>query len=102
MSSYLDEIAVMMVDEIDLNDATRHTTDNPYAKVYSNEATLARSNHAVMSEKKPNQKEKNRVEGDRVRQLIPKNIPVSQTEDFVCKALEHYNKLRNVCRRDNR
>ena len=41
--------------------------------------------------------------GDRVRQLIPKNIPVSQTEDFVCKALEHYNKfLRNRAERDSR
>ena len=49
--------------------------------------------HAVMSEEKPNQKEKIVLRGDRVRQLIPKNIPVSQTEDFVCKALEHYNKF---------
>ena len=33
----------------------------------------------------------------------PKNIPVSQTEDFVCKALEHYNKfLRNRAERDSR
>ena len=49
--------------------------------------------HAVMSEEKPNQKEKIVLRGDRVRQLIPKNIPISQTEDFVCKALEHYNKF---------
>ena len=43
------------------------------------------------------------LRGDRVRQLIPKNIPVSQTEDFVCKALEHYNKfLRNRAERDSR
>ena len=59
--------------------------------------------HAVMSEEKPNQKEKIVLRGDRVRQLIPKNIPVSQTEDFVCKALEHYNKfLRNRAERDSR
>ena len=48
-------------------------------------------------------KEKIVLRGDRVRQLIPKNIPVSQTEDFVCKALEHYNKfLRNRAERDSR
>ena len=59
--------------------------------------------HAVMSEEKPNQKEKIVLRGDRVRQLIPKNIPVSQTEDFVCKALEYYNKfLRNRAERDSR
>ena len=34
---------------------------------------------------------------------IPKNIPISQTEDFVCKALEHYNKfLRSRADRDSR
>jgi hypothetical protein len=48
---------------------------------------------AIMSEEKPNQREKIVLRGDRVRQLIPKNIPISQTEDFVCKALEHYNKF---------
>lgn len=58
---------------------------------------------AIMSEEKPNQKEKIVLRGDRVRQLIPKNIPISQTEDFVCKALEHYNKfLRSRADRDSR
>jgi len=43
------------------------------------------------------------LRGDRVRQLIPKNIPVSQTEEFVCKALEHYNKfLKQRADRDSR
>ncbi|MFQ7071280.1 hypothetical protein [Ruminococcus bicirculans (ex Wegman et al. 2014)] len=43
------------------------------------------------------------MRGDRVRQLIPKNIPISQTEDFVCKALEHYNKfLRSRADQDSR
>ena len=58
---------------------------------------------AIMSEEKPNQREKIVLRGDRVRQLIPKNIPISQTEDFVCKALEHYNKfLRSRADRDSR
>ena len=48
-------------------------------------------------------REKIVLRGDRVRQLIPKNIPISQTEDFVCKALEHYNKfLRSRADRDSR
>ena len=56
-----------------------------------------------MSEEKPNQKEKIVLRGDRVRQLIPKNVPVSQTEDFVYKALEHYNKyLKQKAERDSR
>ena len=46
-----------------------------------------------MSEEKPNQKEKIILRGDRVRQLIPKSVSISETEDYVCKALEHYNKF---------
>ena len=57
----------------------------------------------LLDKEKPNQKEKIVLRGDRVRQLIPKNIPVSQTEEFVCKALEHYNKfLRSRADRDSR
>lgn len=58
---------------------------------------------AIMSEEKPNQREKIVLRGDRVRSLIPKNIPINQTEEYVCKALEHYNKfLRNRAERDSR
>jgi len=58
---------------------------------------------AIMSEQKPNQREKIILRGDRVRQLIPKSVPLSQTEDFVCKALEHYAKyLRARAERDSR
>ena len=42
---------------------------------------------AIMGEEKPNQREKIVLRGDKVRSLIPKNIPVSQTEDYVVKAL---------------
>ena len=67
-----------------------------YGKMCIRDSLTTEAFHAVMSEEKPNQKEKIVLRGDRVRQLIPKNIPVSQTEDFVCKALEYYNKfLRN-------
>ena len=113
--SYLDEDCQRdVVDEIDLNDATpSHDQTIRMRKLFNqtirmrklfNEGNLTtEAIHAVMSEEKPNQKEKIVLRGDRVRQLIPKNIPVSQTEDFVCKALEHYNKfLRNRAERDSR
>ena len=48
---------------------------------------------AIMGEEKPNQREKIVLRGDRVRSLIPKEVSVAQTEDYVCKALEHYNKF---------
>ena len=103
--SYLDEDCQRdVVDEIDLNDATpSHNQTIRMRKLFNEGNLTTEAIHAVMSEEKPNQKEKIVLRGDRVRQLIPKNIPVSQTEDFVCKALEHYNKfLRNRAERDSR
>ena len=103
--SYLDEDCQRdVVDEIDLNDATpSHDQTIRMRKLFNEGNLTTKAIHAVMSEEKPNQREKIVLRGDRVRQLIPKNIPVSQTEDFVCKALEHYNKfLRNRAERDSR
>ena len=103
--SYLDEDCQRdVVDEIDLNDATpSHDQTIRMRKLFNEGNLTTEAIHAVMSEEKPNQKEKIVLRGDRVKQLIPKNIPVSQTEDFVCKALEHYNKfLRNRAERDSR
>ena len=103
--SFLDEDSQRdVVDEIDLNDATpSHDQTIRMRKLFNEGNLTTEAIHAVMSEEKPNQKEKIVLRGDRVRQLIPKNIPVSQTEDFVCKALEHYNKyLRQRAERDSR
>ncbi|NSC14713.1 ParB/RepB/Spo0J family partition protein [Coprococcus comes] len=97
--SYLDEDCQRdVVDEIDLNDATpSHDQTIRMRKLFNEGNLTTEAIHAVMSEEKPNQKEKIVLRGDRVRQLIPKNISVSQTEDFVCKALEHYNKFLLFC-----
>ena len=103
--SYLDEDSQRdVVDEIDLNDATpSHDQTIRMRKFFDEGKLTTEAIQAIMSEQKPNQKEKIVLRGDRVRQLIPKNVPVSQTEDFVCKALEHYNKyLKQRAERDSR
>ena len=103
--SYLDEDCQRdVVDEIDMNDATpSHDQTIRMRKFFDEGKLTTEAIQAIMSEEKPNQKEKIVLRGDRVRQLIPKNIPVSQTEEFVCKALEHYNKyLRQRAERDSR
>lgn len=103
--SYLDEDSQRdVVDEIDLNDATpSHDQTIRMRKFFDDGKLTTEAIQAIMSEEKPNQKEKIVLRGDRVRQLIPKNVPVSQTEDFVCKALEHYNKyLKQKAERDSR
>ena len=103
--SYLDEDSQRdVVDEIDMNDATpSHDQTIRMRKFFDEGKLTTEAIQAIMSEEKPNQKEKIVLRGDRVRQLIPKNIPISQTEDFVCKALEHYNKfLKQRADRDSR
>ncbi len=103
--SYLDEDCQRdVVDEIDMNDATpSHDQTIRMRKFFDEGKLTTEAIQAIMSEEKPNQKEKIVLRSDRVRQLIPKNIPISQTEDFVCKALEHYNKyLRQRAERDSR
>ena len=103
--SFLDEDSQRdVVDEIDLNDATpSHDQTIRMRKFFEEGKLTTEAIQAIMSEEKPNQREEIVLRGDRVRQLIPKNIPISQTEDFVCKALEHYNKfLRSRADRDSR
>ncbi len=103
--SYLDEDSQRdVVEEIDLNDATpSHDQTIRMRKFFDDGKLTTEAIQAIMSEEKPNQKEKIVLRGDRVRKLIPRNIPISQTEDFVCKALEHYNKfLKQRAERDSR
>ena len=103
--SYLDEDCQRdVVDEIDLNDCTPSHDQTIRMRKFFNEGKLTtEAIQAIMSEDKPNQREKIVLRGDKVRSLIPKNIPLNQTEDYVCKALEHYNKfLRNRAERDSR
>mgnify|MGYP000143419830 CR=1 FL=1 len=102
--SYLDEDCQRdVVDEIDLNDATPSHDQTIRMRKLFNEATLQPKQSTLLCLRKAEPKGKIVLRVNRVRQLIPKNIPVSQTEDFVCKALEHYNKfLRNRAERDSR
>lgn len=103
--SYLDEDCQRdVVYEIDLNDSTpSHAQTIKMRKFFDEGKLTTEVISSIMSEDKPNQKEKIVLRGDRVRQLIPKNIPLSQTEEYVCKALEHYGKfLKNRAERDSR
>ena len=102
--SYLDEDSQRdVVDEIDLNDATPSHAQTIKMRKFHEEGKLTTEViSSIMSEEKPNQREKIVLRGDRVRQLIPKNVPLSQTEEFVCKALEHYNRFLRNRDRDSR
>ena len=93
-----------VVDEIDLNQCTpSHDQTIRMRKFFSEGKLTPEVVSAIMCEEKPNQREKIILRGDKVRSLIPKNIPISQTEDYVLKALEHYSRfLRQRADRDSR
>lgn len=90
--SYLDEDSQRdIVDMIDMSDATPSHDQTIRMRKFSDEGKLTTEViQAIMGEEKPNQREKIVLRGERVRQLIPKSVPISQTEEYVCKALEYY------------
>ena len=103
--SYLDEDSQRaVVDEIDLNQCTpSHDQTIRMRKFFTDGKLTPEVVSAIMGEEKPNQREKIVLRGDKVRSLIPKNIPISQTEDYVLKALEYYSRfLRQRADRDSR
>ena len=90
--SYLDEDCQRdVVDEIDMTDSTPSHDQTIRMRKFFDEGKLTTEViQAIMEEEKPNQKEKIVLRGERVRRLIPKSVPLNQTEEYVCKALEHY------------
>lgn len=103
--SYLDEDCQRaLVDEIDLNEATpSHAQAIRMRKTFEEGKLTPEVVLFIMREEKPNQREKIVFRGDRIRQLIPKNISLTETEEYVCKALEYYNRhLRNRENRESR
>lgn len=90
--SYLDEDSQRdVVEQIDMTDSTpSHDQTIRMRKFYDEGKLTAEAVEAIMGEEKPNQREKLVLHGERVMKLIPKTVPISQREDFVCKALEFY------------
>ena len=103
--SYLDEDSQRNVAlQIDINDCTpSHDQTIRMRKMFESGKLTTEVVEAIMSEEKPNQRERIVLHGDRVRSLIPKSVKLKDTEDYVCKALEHYRRyLRSRAERDGR
>lgn len=43
-----------------------------------------------MQEEKPNQREKIILRDERIRRLLPEDLPASKREDYIIEALEYY------------
>lgn len=103
--SYLDEDRQRDVAlQIDINDCTpSHDQTIRMRKMFESGKLTTEAVEAIVSEEKPNQRERIVLHGDRVRSLIPKSVKLKDTEDYVCKALEHYRRyLRSRAERDGR
>ena len=100
--SYLSELEQKWLHEaMEYADATPSLAQAIKLKAFSQDKTLGpHVIEALLSEEKPNQREKFSFRADRLRRFIPESVPFNQTEDFVCKALEHYQQFLERQRRD--
>ena len=92
--SYLPEEAQMQLYEtIDYNDATpSHYQAIRLRKFHIDGKLTSEVIEAIMSEEKPNQKEKSPFRDKRIVGVIPKNIPQEKHCEYVIKAIDFYNR----------
>ena len=93
--SYLDyDYQKDVLEEIEVTQSTPSHAQTIRMRKMQDEGTLnTMASREIMSEEKPNQKERIILRGEKVRKLIPKAVPIEQTEDYIYKAIEHYNKF---------
>ncbi|MCM1284752.1 MAG: ParB/RepB/Spo0J family partition protein [Acetobacter sp.] len=92
--SYLDEDCQRdLVDAIDDELCTPSHAQAIRMHKDFNEGILTREKiYLVMKEEKGNQKPKISIQAEKINKYLPRNVKREQTEDFICKALEHYSR----------
>lgn len=92
--SYLSEAEQYdVLQEIEVNDCTPSHDQTIRMRKLSEKGELeTEAITAIMTELKPNQQERIILKADRVRRLIPDSVPLNKTEEYICKAIEHYSK----------
>ena len=63
-------------------------------KMYDEGKLTPEAIEAIMTEEKPNQKEKIVLKGERFRRLFPPDLPMSKREDYIAAAMEYYGRHR--------
>lgn len=93
--SYLtEEEQLNLADAIECEQCTPSHDQTLRMKKFSQEGKLTKEAiEAIMSEEKPNQREKSPFRDSRISKAIPKAIPKEQQCEFVIKAIEHYTKF---------
>ena len=92
--SYLKkEEQTALLEEISYTDATPSLAQAIKMKKFSNEGKLSQEViESIMSEEKPNQKEKINIKYEDARKFIPASVPYDKTGDYIMKALEYYHR----------
>ena len=92
--SYLKkEEQASLLEEISYTDATPSLAQAIKMKKFSNEGKLSHEViESIMSEEKPNQKEKINIKYEDARKFIPASVPYNKTGDYIMKALEYYHR----------
>lgn len=90
--SYLSEAEqAYLLEEMTYNDATPSLAQAIKMHSFAKEGKLSSEViESIMSEEKPNQREKISFRADRLRQYIPDSVPREKTEEYVMRALQHY------------
>lgn len=84
-----------LFDTIEMEQCTpSHAQTRRMRKLLAEDKLTEEAIYAIMEEEKPNQKEKLVLRDSRVQKLFPKDLPYSQREEYIIKAMEHYNKFR--------
>ena len=82
-----------LLEEISYTDATPSLAQAIKMKKFSNEGKLSQEViESIMSEEKPNQKEKINIKYEDARKFIPASVPYDKTGDYIMKALEYYHR----------
>ena len=90
-----DKEQTVLAEAIAYNEATPSLAQAVKLKKLSQSGTLSESViWSVMSEEKPNQREKYTFQADRLRQYIPAGLSPQQRENYVVKALAYYKRAR--------
>ena len=80
-----------LLEEMTYNDATPSLAQAIKMHSFAKEGKLSSEViESIMSEEKPNQREKISFRADRLRQYIPDSVPREKTEEYVMRALQHY------------
>ncbi len=102
--SYLTkEEQAALVEAIDLADCTPSHAQTIKMRKFSAEGRLSDDViDSIMSEQKPNQAEKVSIKYDKLRKYIPSSVSYHDTEQYILKALEYYQRYRERQKNDAR